>query len=119
MPDLTYTAAMLMHWLCTNPFLQYHLPSSLLLCYGLTASGRKHVKNGQVARLPGGVVRIQWDKKDFTYVGGQYVFICVPALSLWEWHPFSLSSHPTQDKVTLHVRVLGNWTRRLYNMASQ
>ncbi|KAL0043219.1 hypothetical protein WJX82_001997 [Trebouxia sp. C0006] len=82
-------------------------------------AGHKHAKKGEVARLPCNVVRIAWPKGSFEYVGGQYVFICVPAISLWQWHPFSLSSHPTADKVTLHIRVLGNWTRQLYDIASQ
>ncbi len=82
-------------------------------------AGCKHAKRGEVARLPSDVVRIAWPKGQFQYVGGQYVFICVPSLSLWEWHPFSLSSHPTADKVTLHIRVLGDWTKKLYDLASQ
>jgi len=82
-------------------------------------AGHKHAKKGEVARLPCDVVRIAWPKGSFEYMGGQYVFLCVPSISLWQWHPFSLSSHPTADKVTLHIRVLGNWTRQLYDMASQ
>ena len=65
------------------------------------------------------VVRIAWSTGDFDYVDGQYVFICVPAISLWEWRPFSLSSHPMADKVTVHIRVLGDCTKKLYNLASQ
>ena len=58
------------------------------------AAGHKHAKKGEVARLPCNLVRIAWPKGSFEYVGGQYAFICVPAISLWQWHPFSLSSHP-------------------------
>ena len=91
---------------------------SVCLFIELTA-GRKHARTGEVARLPGNVVRIQWPRNRFEYNGGQYVFICVPAISLWEWHPFSLSSHPMGDMVTLHIRVLGDWTKQLYDLASQ
>ncbi|GAQ85633.1 Ferric reductase [Klebsormidium nitens] len=79
----------------------------------------KHAKDGDVARLPGDVVRIEWPREGFQYFGGQNVFICVPKISVWEWHPFSLSSHPGADKVTVHIRVLGDWTKRLYDLASQ
>ena len=57
--------------------------------------------------------------QDFQYSGGQYCFICIPAVSLFEWHPFSLSSHPSQDTVFLHVRALGDWTRALHKLASK
>lgn len=42
------------------------------------------------------------------------MFVNIPSLSLFQWHPFSLSSAPNQDTVMVHVRVLGNWTRALY-----
>ena len=57
--------------------------------------------------------------QDFQYSGGQYCFICIPALSVLEWHPFSLSSHPSQDSVFLHVRALGDWTKSLHALASK
>jgi NAD(P)H-flavin reductase len=55
----------------------------------------------------------------FNYKGGQYVFLCIPRLSTLEWHPFSLSSSPSDDFVCIHVRVLGNWTRRLFKLAQK
>ena len=55
--------------------------------------------------------------QDFHYSGGQYCFLCIPEISLFEWHPFSISSAPHQPTVTLHVRVLGSWTRALHKLA--
>ena len=51
--------------------------------------------------------------------GGQYVFLNIPAISWAEFHPFSLSSAPGHTQVHLHVRVLGDWTRRLHTLASK
>mgnify|MGYP001807039733 CR=1 FL=1 len=51
--------------------------------------------------------------------GGQYVFINIPGISWMEFHPFSLSSAPGENRVHLHVRVLGDWTRRLHTLASK
>ncbi|KAK9810903.1 hypothetical protein WJX73_006915 [Symbiochloris irregularis] len=90
-----------------------------VLIRAIYMAGCKHAKVGEVARLPGDVVRITWPREKFDYMGGQYMLICVPAISLWEWHPFSLSSHPSSDKVTMHIRVLGDWTRSLYALASK
>lgn len=36
-----------------------------------------------------------------------------------EWHPFTLSSAPEQDALTAHVRVLGNWTAALRELAER
>ena len=57
-------------------------------------------------RLPSNVVRLTFLKEDFSYKSGQYCFICVPGVSLFEWHPFSLSSSPHENMVSLHIRVL-------------
>ena len=47
----------------------------------------------------------------------RYLFVCFPGLSLWEWHPFSISSAPHEDKIVVHVRPLGNWTDALGRLA--
>lgn len=44
---------------------------------------------------------------------GQYYFVNFPALSLTEWHPFSVSSGPREDSVELHIRDLGDHTKRI------
>lgn len=66
-------------------------------------------------RLPSNVIRLTFLKEDFNYKAGQYCFICVPGVTLFEWHPFSLSSSPHENKVSLHIRVLGDWTKKLYD----
>ena len=54
----------------------------------------------------------------FKYRGGQYIFLCIPDVAKLEWHPFSLSSAPYEDDVTVHIRVLGDWTEKLYKLAA-
>eukprot|EP00198_Chlamydomonas_reinhardtii_P002520 XP_001691856.1 respiratory burst oxidase [Chlamydomonas reinhardtii] len=73
----------------------------------------------EIVALPSDVVRVSWDPADFSYAGGQYVFINIPGISWMEFHPFSLSSAPGENRVHLHVRVLGDWTRRLHTLASK
>ncbi|KAI2497882.1 FAD-binding domain [Fragilaria crotonensis] len=55
----------------------------------------------------------------FDYNPGQYINIAIPELSLFEWHPFSLSSSPEQKIVTLHIRRVGGWTSALYELATK
>ena len=45
------------------------------------------------------------------------VYLAIPELSAWEWHPFSLSSAPHESVVTIHVRVAGDWTMALHKLA--
>jgi hypothetical protein len=68
------------------------------------------------ASLPGNVVSMKFPKKNFNYKAGQYIFICVPEISYFQFHPFSISSSPDQDYVSLHIRVLGDWTKKLYDV---
>jgi predicted ferric reductase len=44
---------------------------------------------------------------------GDYVFLRVPELAKLEWHPFTLSSAPEDEELSIHVRSVGNWTRAL------
>ncbi|KAE9022264.1 hypothetical protein PR001_g12015 [Phytophthora rubi] len=65
------------------------------------------------------MLRIQFQRErvdtgeSFKYQAGQYVFVCVPEISLLEWHPFTISSSPTEVAVTFHIKVVGDWTQRL------
>lgn len=60
----------------------------------------RHQRSILAVRLPSNVVRLTFLKKDFNYKSGQYCFICVPGVSLFEWHPFSLSSSPHESMVS-------------------
>ena len=79
----------------------------------------RYPRNATLEALPADVTRVRFPKGAINYKGGQYVWICIPAVSLWEWHPFSISSAPHEEHVTLHCRALGNWTKQLHRYASQ
>ena len=67
--------------------------------------------------LAADVVRLDFEATDFHYEAGQWLFICIPEVSPLEWHPFSLSSSPHHSSLMVHIRVLGDWTRRLQRLA--
>ncbi|CAH0021598.1 unnamed protein product [Clonostachys rhizophaga] len=46
------------------------------------------------------------------YRAGQYIFLQVPKISFFQWHPFTVSSCRGKE-VTVHIKTDGNWTRRL------
>ena len=76
-----------------------------------------HPRRGTVSALSADVVRISFPRAAFSYEAGQYVHIMIPKLSIFEWHPFSISSSPHNETVTIHIRVLGNWTKEVQNLA--
>jgi predicted ferric reductase len=79
----------------------------------------KHGHEATIEALPADVIKISIPRKDFNYRAGQYCFICIPELSMFEWHPFSISTSPHTDNgnFTLHVRALGDWTNAFKKLA--
>ncbi|XP_055948643.1 NADPH oxidase 5-like [Argiope bruennichi] len=52
----------------------------------------------------------------FDYRPGDYVYINIPTIANFEWHPFTISSAPELDDVIwLHIRGVGEWTNSLYS----
>jgi predicted ferric reductase len=52
------------------------------------------------------------------FKAGSYVFLNVPVLSHYEWHPFTLTSAPERDYLSLHIRNAGDWTGRLHELCA-
>lgn len=68
--------------------------------------------------LRSGVTRLDLERPPgFDERMTDYVFLRIPALAKHEWHPFTLSSTPQGDALTVHVRALGNWTNGLRDLA--
>ncbi|GAA5841571.1 hypothetical protein JCM9279_000692 [Rhodotorula babjevae] len=60
---------------------------------------------------PGKTVELQVKKEKTTSRAGQYIMVNCPAISLWQWHPFTLTSAPEEDCLSIHFRVVGDWTQ--------
>ncbi|TMW61268.1 hypothetical protein Poli38472_013731 [Pythium oligandrum] len=90
-----------------------------------------HVGQVSVTTIATDLVRIQFPRvrttidntgakttRAFHYEAGQYVFICIPRLSVLEWHPFTIGSALPNDMVIVYIKVLGDWTKKLAELAS-
>ena len=91
----------------------------------------------QVCLLPGNVLTITMSKPyGFGYRSGQYIFLQCPTISPFEWyawlfihqppmlpisltfctlarHPFSITSAPGDDYISVHIQTRGDWTQEL------
>lgn len=76
-------------------------------------------------KLSDDMLRIQFPRvradtsKSFEYKAGQYAFLRVSGLGKTQWHPFMISSAPHEPLVTFHIKVEGDWTKKLMAMVSQ
>ncbi|XP_019188850.1 PREDICTED: respiratory burst oxidase homolog protein C-like [Ipomoea nil] len=83
-------------------------------------SSIKPVKILKVAVYHGNVLTLQMSKpQGFRYKSGQYMFVNCAAVSPFEWHPFSITSAPGDDYLSVHIRTLGDWTRQLKTVFSE
>ncbi|RDX65539.1 Respiratory burst oxidase-like protein F, partial [Mucuna pruriens] len=83
----------------------------------LFRSGLYTVRLGKVAIYPGNVLTLQMSKPpQFRYKSGQYInmgqYIC-------NRHPFSITSAPGDDYLSVHIRQLGDWTQELKRVFSE
>ncbi|KAH6689021.1 FAD-binding domain-containing protein [Plectosphaerella plurivora] len=52
------------------------------------------------------------------YKAGQYIFLQVPEISFFQWHPFTVS-YCRGNKMSVHIKTDGNWTGRLRKMGGE
>ncbi|CAO2823125.1 unnamed protein product [Amaranthus hypochondriacus] len=92
------------------PLLLYIAERSLRTC----RSEIRPVKILKVSELPGKVFHLVMTKpQGFKYKSGQYLFLQCPAISKFEWHPFSITSAPGDNFLSVHIRIVGDWTQEL------
>ncbi|KAF3439730.1 hypothetical protein FNV43_RR18008 [Rhamnella rubrinervis] len=88
----------------------------------LRSSRSQHysVKIIKVSVLPGNVFNLIMSKPPgFKYKSGQYIFLKCPTISPFEWHPFSITSAPGDDYLSVHIRMVGDWTRELKRVVTE
>jgi len=58
-------------------------------------------------------MEIQFTKPTMKYKAGQWLFLNIPSVSKYQWHPFTITSCPYDPYVSVHVRQVGDFTRAL------
>lgn len=73
--------------------------------------GRHKTYISKVVQHPSNVVEVQIKKEHTKTQAGQYIFLCCPEVSIWQYHPFTLTSAPEEDYISVHIRMVGNFTK--------
>ncbi|KAL5572302.1 hypothetical protein UlMin_021899 [Ulmus minor] len=98
------------------PLLLYIAERSIRTCRSEHCS----VKFLKVSVLPGNVFNLIMSKPPgFKYKSGQYIFLQCPTISPFEWHPFSITSAPGDDYLSVHIRIVGDWTEELKRVVTE
>ena len=74
---------------------------------------RRRTELSRIVYHPSKVVELQFKKPSMKYKTGQYLFVVCPRLSRIQYHPFTITSAPEEDYISIHIRISGNWTTRL------
>lgn len=97
-----------------GPFCIFALEKMISLYKSHSEEGKSYVTTGVV--LPSRVVCLVIKRPpNFSFKPGDYVYLNIPSIAQFEWHPFTISSAPEQAKtLSLHIRAVGHWTNSLY-----
>ncbi|CAG9862830.1 unnamed protein product [Phyllotreta striolata] len=96
------------------PGIAYGLERAYRSLFLVTERGKTYISSGLL--LPSKVTHLVIKRPiHFDFHPGDYVFVNIPSIATYEWHPFTISSAPEQeDYMWLHIRGVGQWTNRLY-----
>ncbi|KAH7670084.1 NAD(P)H oxidase (H(2)O(2)-forming) protein [Dioscorea alata] len=111
------------HWYKKTTWMYLSVPVILYGSERLIRALRSSVRPVRILKVavyPGNVLALHVSKPhSFKYRSGQYMFVNCAAVSPFEWHPFSITSAPQDDYLSVHIRTLGDWTRQLRAVFSE
>ncbi|KAG9146876.1 hypothetical protein Leryth_005186 [Lithospermum erythrorhizon] len=110
-------------WYKKTTWMYIAIPITLYAGERLLRTFRSTIKAVQIIKVavyPGNVLALHMSKpQGFRYKSGQYMFVNCADVSPFEWHPFSITSAPGDDYLSVHIRTLGDWTRQLRTVFSE
>ncbi|KAJ7215704.1 NADPH oxidase isoform 1 [Mycena haematopus] len=74
---------------------------------------RRQTQLSRVLIHPSGAMELRIIKPSFKYIPGQWLFIQVPEISRFQWHPFTITSAPKDKYISVHIRQVGDFTQAL------
>ena len=106
-------------WDVSDTWVFVSLPILIYLLERIARGLRRRLWKAQILNTishQNNVVQIMISRpKDFKYKAGQYIMIRLPTISLFEWHPYSLTSCPYDNYLSVFVKQNGDWSMNVCN----
>ncbi|KAK5580014.1 hypothetical protein RB653_000026 [Dictyostelium firmibasis] len=93
------------------PFILYSIERLIRI-----ARGKKTVILEKAIMHPSKVLELRMKRENFNFKPGQYLFLNCPAIAYHEWHPFTITSAPDDPFISVHINIVGNWTKKLFRL---
>ncbi|ORY32825.1 FAD-binding domain-domain-containing protein [Naematelia encephala] len=74
---------------------------------------RRQTQIVQVLMHEGKAMEVRFIKPSMRYKAGQWIFLNCPEVSRFQWHPFTISSAPEDPFISVHIRLVGDFTLAL------
>lgn len=106
-------AANFWYWF-VGPAAIFAIEKAYNLCKQYTSSkGQTYLRSATIEEA--NVIKLTICRpSQFNFQPGDYVFLNIPKIARYEWHPFTLSSAPEDKQVlTVHIQSSGNWTGKV------
>ncbi|CAJ2641340.1 unnamed protein product [Trifolium pratense] len=104
-------------WYKKTTWMYLAIPIIIYALERLTRLLRSRIKSVKILKAvvyPGDVLGLHMSKpKGFKYKSGQYMFVNCADVSPFQWHPFSITSAPEDDYLSVHIKDQGDWTKSL------
>ncbi|CAN6973839.1 unnamed protein product [Brassica oleracea var. botrytis] len=112
-----YYVYLIKTWYRKTTWMYLMIPVVLYLSERLVRSLRSRIESVKILKiavLQGEVLLLQMSRpNNFRYKSGQYMYLKCSDVSSLEWHPFSITSAPGDDYLSVHIRDQGDWTNKL------
>jgi predicted ferric reductase len=116
--------------ICVVIFCTMHEVTSIIFIAGwwaldilmryLIMAGCRYPHKASLELVTDDILKVSFSRPEgFQYNAGQFVQVAFPDLGVFAFHPISISSAPHEALVTLHVRALGNWSKKLVQLAKE
>ncbi|CAN6879675.1 unnamed protein product [Brassica oleracea] len=127
-------------WYKKTTWMYLEVPIALYACERLIRAFRSSIRTVKVVNAAvflGNVLTLKMSRpKHFKYKSGQYTFVNCPKVSPFEWyvknpllriknhkpilmHPFSITSAPHDDYLSVHIKSAGDWTKAIKEVFSE
>ncbi|KAJ2853675.1 hypothetical protein J3B02_003030 [Coemansia erecta] len=115
---LSFVIVILLFFHIPGTSFKYYIagPGAIYLIDRLYRSVRSRTNRPEILSViehPSNVIELRFAKGDMDFQVGQYIYINIPSISWFQWHPFTLTSAPEDDELSVHIYVAGGWTNQL------